>query len=137
MTRKSFEEEARSLFERFATKHALDYQVDTEAPIEVLWYFPVQPKLSHSVTLGLQNCDELNFGVDDFWSYMFPFSEVEEQFWMILDAWVDGRARIAKTWLRGRKLELWDGSSWQGDIRGWHHLTVLFEAIRLRDELGP
>jgi hypothetical protein len=44
----------------------------------------------------LQNNDELNFGVSGFWSYFFPFPKVAVKFEEILDAWIEGRARIAR-----------------------------------------
>lgn len=59
-------EQATALFTRFAERHRLTYEVEPDAPIEVLWTFPRQDGLSMPVTLGLQNIDELNFGVADF-----------------------------------------------------------------------
>lgn len=60
--------EAIELFTRFAARHGLTH-MKIDAPVEVFWEFPVQAKLSHRIVLGLQNNDELNFGVGDFWSY--------------------------------------------------------------------
>ena len=54
-----------------------------------------QAEGAHSrFTLCLQNNDELNFGVGSFWSYFFPFPDVERKFEEQIDAWVEGRARI-------------------------------------------
>ena len=90
MARRDYTAEAEALFGRFAERHGLSYDVETGVPMEVCWTFPVQPKLSMPLTLGLQNCDELNFGVSDFWSYFFPFQNVADEFERILDAWVAG-----------------------------------------------
>ena len=54
--------QATTLFSRFAERHGLAYQA-VDAPVEILWEFPEQVGLSLPMTLGLQNNDELNFGV--------------------------------------------------------------------------
>lgn len=104
--------EAETLFRRFAEKHGLHYVVEA-APMEVCWTFPVQPKLFMPITLGLQNADELNFGVSDFWSYFFPFESVAERFEHAIDSWVTGDARIAVTGRRGRLLQVKEGDRWR------------------------
>lgn len=109
----NYTREAEALFARFAERHGLTYQVETGVPMEVCWTFPEQEKLFLPVTLGLQNGDELNFGVSDFWSYFFPFEKVAEKFEHILDAWVAGDARIAITGRRSRLLQLRQGDQWQ------------------------
>ncbi|CAA9255089.1 MAG: hypothetical protein AVDCRST_MAG93-1929 [uncultured Chloroflexia bacterium] len=106
-------EQATLLFARFAEKHRLEYEVETDAPIEVLWNFPAQDRLSMPVTLGLQNGDELNFGVADFWSMFFPFEDVVPLFERILDAWVAGEARIVLVRLGGRALQLREDGEWR------------------------
>jgi hypothetical protein len=111
--RRDYTTEAEALFQRFAERHELEYRVETDAPIEVCWTFPEQPKLSLPLTLGLQNCDELNFGVSDFWSYFFPFEAVADKFERILDAWVAGNARIAIMRGRGRLLQVREGDDWK------------------------
>lgn len=88
MSRADHTAEAEALFRRFAERHGLAYEAETGVPTEVCWTFPEQPKLSMPLTLGLQNCDELNFGVSDFWSYFFPFEDVAEEFERAIDAWV-------------------------------------------------
>jgi hypothetical protein len=105
--------EAEALFHRFADRHRLTYEVETGVPMEVCWTFPVQPKLSFPLTLGLQNGDELNFGVSDFWSYFFPFDAVANKFEHVLDAWVAGDARVAVTGFRSRLLQVRDGARWK------------------------
>ena len=113
MAQRDYTKEADALFKRFANRHELQYSVTPDAPIEVMWEFPEQPKLSLPIILGLQNLDELNFGVSDFWSYFFPFPDVAEHFESILDAWVKGEARMGTTGrhsriLQVRKDELWE-----------------------------
>ena len=88
-----FTEQAAALFARFASKHGLTYMVGN-APVELLWTFPVQSKLTHPIVLGLQNNDELNFGVGGFWSYFFPFEDKHVEFEKVIDKWVEGNARI-------------------------------------------
>lgn len=107
-----YSEEATALFARFAERHRLVYSVAPDAPIEVLWEFPEQHGLSPPITLGLQNGDELNFGVANFWSYFFPFEESVLNFERALDAWVLGNARIVHVALGGRALQLLDGDRW-------------------------
>ena len=108
-----YSEEAAALFARFAEKHRLAYSVEPDAPIEVLWEFPKQQGLSFPITLGLQNGDELNFGVADFWSNFFPFEKSASTFERALDAWVVGDARIVRVALGGRALQLLDSGRWK------------------------
>lgn len=112
MEREDYTAKAEALFRRFADRHGLSYAITPDAPIEVLWTFPEQPKLSMPLTLGLQNMDELNLGVADFWSFFFPFDAVEEMFERALDAWVCGDARIAVGRGRGRRLQVREGEEW-------------------------
>ena len=112
MDDRDYTAEAEALFRRFADRHGLTHEVET-APMEVCWTFPRQPKLSLPVTLGLQNGDELNFGVSDFWSYFFPFEEVAETFEHAIDAWVVRNARIAVTGFRSRLLQVRKGDGWK------------------------
>ena len=113
MAHRDFTEKAQALFQRFAARHGLQYSVTPDAPIEVMWEFPEQPKLSLPIILGLQNLDELNFGVSDFWSYFFPFPDVVEDFEAILDAWVVGDARVGKTGSRSRILQMRKNDLWE------------------------
>ena len=108
-----YTEEAVALFARFVERHGLLYEVDESAPVEVLWNFPVQEKLTLPITLGLQNGDELNFGVSDFWSYFFPFPKVVARFEQAIDAWLVGDARVAVTGPWGRVLQIWQDDQWQ------------------------
>ncbi|HEU0045585.1 hypothetical protein [Sphingomonas sp.] len=108
-----YSDEATALFTRFAEAHRLAYSVDPNAPIEVLWEFPTQDGLSLPITLGLQNGDELNFGVAGFWSYFFPFERSAPQFERLLDAWAGGEARVVLAALGGRALQLLDKGQWK------------------------
>ena len=112
MERTDYTTQAEALFGRFAERHGLSYTIVSDAPVEVLWTFPEQPKLSMPITLGLQNSDELNFGVFEFWSYFFPFEAVTEEFERAIDAWVCGNARIAVGRGMGRKLQVREGDKW-------------------------
>lgn len=106
-------EEATALFMRFVSRHGLTYDVDTDAPVEVMWNVPAQKGLSLPIILGLQNWDELNFGVEDFWSYFFPFDRVAEEFERYLDLWMSGEARVAVTGPIGRMLQVREGNRWK------------------------
>jgi hypothetical protein len=112
MDKDDYSEEAEALFRRFADRHGLTYQVETTM-MEVCWTFPQQPKLSLPITLGLQNSDELNFGVSDFWSYFFPFERVADKFERILDASVRGDARVAVVGPVARILQVRRGWRWK------------------------
>lgn len=111
---RDFTMEAKALFARFAAKHELDYKV-LEAPIEVLWEFPTQAKLRHRIVLGLQNNDELNFGVGPFWSYLFPYSDKHSEFENLINKWVEGEARIVPRpglIFQTIELQLWCDGGW-------------------------
>ncbi|WP_294123393.1 hypothetical protein [Sphingomonas sp.] len=126
--------EAEALFKRFAERHGLHYEVE-DAPMEACWTFPQQPKLSMPVTLGLQNGDELNFGVSDFWSYFFPFENVAERFEHAIDAWVTGDARIAVTGRHSRLLQVREGNRWRS-IYGANGCLFPFRWTPLRYEMN-
>ena len=86
------------------------------------------------MTLGLQNNDELNFGVPGFWSYLFPFSNVAVKFEGMLDAWVEGRARMARRGLTSRfQVPAGDGSwSTLYTARGhleWNHPAAIIQNV--------
>jgi hypothetical protein len=119
-----YTQEAEALFARFADRHGLNHEVDADVPMEVCWTFPVQEKLTHPITLGLQNGDELNFGVSDFWSFFFPFETVSGRFESILDAWVIGEARVAVTGPFGRVLQLLEGDRWTSVYRANRMLPI-------------
>lgn len=106
-------DEAVALFARFLDRHGFTHNVCPDAPVEVMWDVPAQTGLSLPLTLGLQNSDELNFGVADFWSYFFPFDDVAREFEELLDNWVAGDARVGVTGKRGRILQVRKGDEWE------------------------
>ena len=114
--------QATTLFSRFAERHGLAYQA-VDAPVEILWEFPEQVGLSLPMTLGLQNNDELYFGVPGFWSYFFPFPKVASEFEQVLDAWVEGRARIARRGLTSRLQVPIGNGTWSTVYTARGHLT--------------
>ena len=105
--------DAVALFSRFVSRHGFTYEVDDKAPVEVMWIIPSQAGLSLSLVLGLQNSDELNFGIEEFWSYFFPFDDVAEEFEDILEKWVACDARILAVGWKGRILEVRNGDGWK------------------------
>src|SRR5260370_113658 len=90
-----YTEEATALFSGFARRHGLDH-LEVDAPVEVMWEFPTQKRLSLPLTSGLQNNGELNFGVPGFRSYFFPFPRIAEEFESCFDAWLLRQARIVR-----------------------------------------
>jgi hypothetical protein len=108
---RDYSAEAEILFRCSADRYGLKADVDRSAPVEVLWRFPVQDRLSVPIVLALQNNDELNFGVEEFWSYFWPFPEKAAQFEEIVDAWVLAKARIV-TRAFGEELQLWSHGRW-------------------------
>ncbi len=106
-------EDAITLFLRFVSRHGFTHEVDMEAPVEVMWIVPAQTGLSLPLVLGLQNSDELNLGVEEFWSYFFPFDDVAREFEEILDKWVAGDARILAIGWRGQDLQVREGDGWR------------------------
>ena len=85
-----------------------------------MWNVPRQNGLSLPLTVGLQNNDEINLGIEEFWSYFFPYDGVAEQFEKVLDKWVSGDARLLAVGWRGRVLQIREGNSWKTVYRmGW------------------
>lgn len=116
--------EAEALFARIAERRGLRFEIDQKAPVEVLWRFPKQEQLSVPIVLALQNNDELNFGVADFWSYLFPFPQVADRFEKLVEAWISGDARII-TRLWGRSLQLRVESGWQSEYEAGQLWPIL------------
>jgi hypothetical protein len=134
MTTRDWAPQAKTLFERFAARHALTYKINTDEPFDMLWTFPEQHKLSMPLVLGLGNGDELSLGVSDFWSYFFPFEETADEFESILDAWVTGEARVVISGPRSRLLQVRERANWRTVYRAnprllpfkWkHHRSVM------------
>lgn len=132
-----YTDDAVALFSRFASRHGLFYET-IDAPVEVMWKFPVQEKLLVHVTLGLQNNDELNFGVPGFWSYFFPFPHVAGNFEKYIDAWVAGTARIVRhpgrfTLTSVSALEVLIEGNWVSVYRAggesWEHPSLVIQNV--------
>jgi len=130
-----YTEEATALFSRFARRHGLDH-LEVDAPVEAMWEFPTQKRLSLPLKLGLQNNDELNFGVPGFWSSFFPFPRVAEEFESCLDAWLKGQARIVRRRRFARIasssiLEVRNGTDWKTVCRhfggDWPHAADVIQ----------
>lgn len=96
-----------------AKRYELEFASADDVPMEVCWRFPVQPNLSRPITLGLQNLDELNFGVGNFWSYFFPFPDRADHFEQIVGAWIEGHGRVAVTGARSGDFQLLEGTEWK------------------------
>jgi len=123
--------EAEALFARFAQRHGLSYDVDLDAPVEVLWTFPSQQRLAHRVTLAFQN-NELNFGVGAFWSHHFPFEKVAKEFEAVVDAWVIGEARVTPISPWTEALQVRSGGGWTTVYRA----SQLLPSLRRRATLA-
>jgi hypothetical protein len=130
--------DAISLFTRISRRHGLTH-VTSDAPVEVMWEFPVQEKLVWPITLSLQNFDELNFGVPGFWSYFFPFSSVAEEFERYIDAWVLNQARVVRNRSRvfrisSSVLEILSDGKWRPVYRAngnaWPHPKMIIQNSR-------
>jgi len=135
--RADYSADAIALFTRFSQRHGLAY-VPSDVPVEVMWEFPVQKKLVWPITLGLQNADELNFGVPGFWSYFFPFPSIAAKFESYIDAWVLGEARIVRHPGRFRitsstDLEMLTDGKWTKVYGGygdpWDHPTLMIRNL--------
>lgn len=106
--------EAEALFGRFAARHALSYSRRLEYG-ESVWTFAPQAGLLQGITLSAYG-DELCFGVGDFWSYFFSYPKKAEIFERVIDAWIEGRARIVPRigWvLQTLVLQIWNDGTWE------------------------
>lgn len=56
---------------------------------------PRQSGLAFELDIGLQNEDELNIGFGGFWSCIFPFAEKHQETEIVLNALIEGNARLA------------------------------------------
>jgi hypothetical protein len=66
---------ASNLYRTLASKHELSFSEKLNADGDVFFVFPKQANLMFDMTLGLQNGDEANIGINDFWSYIFPYQD--------------------------------------------------------------
>ena len=87
------------------------------------------------VTLGLQNSDELTFGVGEFWASFFPFDAVKGLFEKAVEGWFTGQTRFVYFWRGGRlvridmQVRLKDGS-WQKVYRQYCTVILPFWTTR-------
>jgi hypothetical protein len=122
--------EAEALIRRVCERHALIAHLET-APIELLMVIPVQNGLSRSVSVGLQNNDELNLGIGHFWSYFFPFEDKKHLFEAALEGFILGDYRVAEHSQRGRRpykctLERRTENGWEPFYSGYSGLKLPF-----------
>jgi len=126
-------EAARALFADLLSVRGLAHERDDDAPVDVLWRIPVQPGLSVPMTFGLQNADELNLGIGQFWSYLFPFENAQADFRRLALGFIDGKCRVCEWRRRGvlykRTLEEPAGDAWRVAYTDFTRpLPVLFGA---------
>jgi hypothetical protein len=128
--------EAEALFREIAAQAKLSIERVDEPQVELLMRLPKQAGLAFDVTLGLQNADELNLGVDAFWSSIFPFPRVQEDFRRVALEFLAGRSRIAEFSRRGRVfkqvLQAPDGGGWRRVYTQWDGLHWPFGAVAVR-----
>ena len=87
--------DAEALFRNFARRHSFAIIKVEEPGFDLLMRVPQQPGLSFELTLALQNDDEINIGLEEFWSYFFPFEEQRHAVSDALDALATGECRLA------------------------------------------
>jgi hypothetical protein len=108
--------DAEKLFRDFAARHSFLIEKLDNPNVELLMRIPIQSGISFELILGLQNEDELNIGIGEFWSYFFPFEHVRKQVDAALDGIASGECRIATHRQFGRsvkiELERRSGSTW-------------------------
>ncbi len=102
---KEYTAEAEALFRDFARRHSLTIEKAAPDNIELLMRVPRQRGLSFELTLGLQNGDQLNIGVGEFWSHFFPFEKVRPLVSSVLDGLVTGDCRLVTHTRRGRVIK--------------------------------
>ena len=105
------------MFNALAAEYGCSIETQLGDPIEVLCELS-REGWPGKLVLGLQNGDELNFGIDDFWSFFFPFQEVKSLFRKTAAGWLSGRSRLVYFYRGQRllKIELqvkMEGGSWQ------------------------
>jgi len=87
---------AEALILEICQRHGLKVERDESAPVELLFRIPVQEGLSVPIVAGLQNDDELNLSIGEFWSYFFPFEKVKDKFSEALDGFIRGECRVTE-----------------------------------------
>lgn len=82
------------MFRAVADDFGLRINKRHDSPIEVMMDIPKQNGLGFTITLGLQNGDELNIGVEGFWSYFFPYCDCRDFFHEVLQGLIRGDAYL-------------------------------------------
>ena len=75
-------------------RHGLSLHEDKNQYEDEFIVIPVQPGLSFEITLGLTGDDEANIGIEEFWSYIFPFPEKIDYINQILDGLVEANYKV-------------------------------------------
>ena len=117
----TYADEAEALFTNFAEKHSLNIVKKSEEQMDLSMIVPQQSGLSFEIMLGLQNNDEINIGIGNFWSYFFPFPEVKDKVAIILDGLCTGDTRLATHTQFNkpvfRDLEIFTQTAWERAYR--------------------
>ena len=95
--------EAEAMFHRIAQRQGLEIGRDPLNPDDFVFELVSDVEDDPMVTLGLQNGDELNFSVHDFWCHFFPFDDMKGLFEKTVEGWFSGQSRLVYRW-RGRRL---------------------------------
>lgn len=90
------------MFTAIAEEFGCSIETQLDESVEVLCTLRYSDN-ADEVTLGLQNGDELNLGVENFWSYFFPFEEVKGLFQKAVRGWFTGQTRLMYFY-RGQRL---------------------------------
>ena len=132
---------ARSAFAEIAARFPHLHMVeDVDAPVELSITIPVQPGVQHQVQLGLQNSDELHFGVSHFWLEWFPCSKQSRvsDYVEAVSGYLSGTYRILEFHTGARcvkaLLQAPVAGSWR-TVGSWHNLWAVLPRKRSVVEL--
>lgn len=93
---------AQELYISFAKRFGLRFEKETNKYGDKFLVVPKQEGLNFQITLGLTGLDEAHIGVDDFWSYIFPFPEKIDYLNNTLNGLYEGIVRLAEYQQFGR-----------------------------------
>ena len=98
---------------------------------------PAQPGLDFDIVLGLQNRDELNIGVGNFWSYFFPVEGGLDHVVEIIRALVTGSGWLKEFRQFGRlvKIELHLPNAGESSVVYVHYLGICIPRIFMRTSI--
>lgn len=121
---------ARGVFAEIAKRFPSLNMIENEGePVEISITMPVQPGLSHSVWLCLQNRDELHFSAGHFWYEWFPCTESDrvEKYLNAVTGFLSGKYRIIE-YYRGKrcykaKLQKPDNNNWR-TVATWSTIWI-------------